>query len=231
MSSIYTLFPENIKSGRVVLPHHIYAFYESLSGEKVKEDTFDNIIDDANRINFTGSLAAGNDANSVDEQTFSSAFGTSNDVSTNNSFVVGQGEVNDTIDNALIFSDDSRSATIEYVRSLSTAPQDIGKSVDIDINGSSVNQVDLRVVGLESTTDGLNFYGVWNFKAVISLDGGGSRSLADSNKELLIRPDLSSPANVDVNISADQVSFTDNRSSGSSIFWTSYFNIVELDNS
>lgn len=229
MASIFPTILEQVKTGRVVLPHHVYAIYETLSGEVIADESLlgINTQDTENRVIFNGSLAAGV-GTTVGQGTFSSVFGKASDTTVGNSVVFGNSEVTNTIPESFVLSADDDTKNIQYVRSTSTSAGSGTTNVSIEINDGTTNQLKVRIVGIVRNTDGVYNHGSWEVDAHVirsgSIDVRGYDITANdlsNGYDSVFNPDL------DVTVGSDEIRLEDNRSSGSDVNWTLFFDVVE----
>lgn len=222
------------RTGTTILPYHVRAVYESLSGRKAFDGPVETIRDD-NKINFQGSLAAG-ESNTVESHSFSTVLGKNNDIKSDESLVFGEDAVLNDIHRCFYHSWEDM-ASLKYVRSGKTEAgggySTFGTQFPFELKDDTVNNLMITCVGVEAMTDGTNFHGVWKFRALIKNDGF-SISLPNPNnkeKEREIRSDYTVTPDVDVKLTTNGIEVKDARSSGNPIFWTCNFDVSELENS
>jgi len=236
MASIYRVVVNEARTGTIVMPYHVRAIYESLSGKKAFDGPVETIRED-NKINFEGSLAAGKNCD-VKTRSFSTVFGKGSDVDSDKSFVFGEDAALDGIHKCFYHSFQD-GGSLKYVRSGKTEVgsgysgysgySGFGVQFPFELNNETINNLRITSVAIEAGSL-QKFHGVWKFRAMVVKDGG-TVDLKDKEKEREIRDGVSTTSDVDLRLTSRGVEVRDNRSSGNPIFWTTYFDISELENS
>ncbi len=239
MASIYRVVVNEARTGTVVMPYHVRAIYETLSGKKAFDGPVETIRDD-NEINFEGSLAAGKGTDPK-PYSFSTVLGKNISSEADKSFVFGEDAVLNGIHKCFYHSFDD-AASLKYVRSGKTEVASgysgyssysgyagFGVQFPFELKNDTINNLRVRSVAIEAGSLE-NFHGVWKFRAMV-VKSGGTINLEDKEKEKEIRDDFSTTSDVDLKLTSNGMEVMDNRSSGNPIFWTTYFDISELENS
>lgn len=230
MASIYRVVVNEVRTGTAVMPYHIRAIYESLSGVKEFDGPVETIRND-NKIDFQGSVSTGEN-NTIEKRSLSTTIGKNNMVKSDQSFVFGEDAVIEDIHRCFYHSFDEN-GSLKYVRSGKTEAgsgySSFGTQFPFELRDKTVNTLEITCVGIELETDGSDFHGVFRFKALVTKDGG--INVEDKRKEREIRPDFVTTNDVDVRLTNSGIEVKDARQNGNPIYWTSYFDISELENS